>query len=136
VRLIVPFTPGGGSDVAARAMAYKLAEAWGQQVVVDNRPGAATLLGTDLAAKAPADGYTLLMASASYAINPHLVKHMPYRTLQDHAPVTQVAQQPYLLVVHPAVAARNVRSSWRWRVRGPAPSTTARPAPAAAAISH
>ncbi|HTE16667.1 MAG TPA: tripartite tricarboxylate transporter substrate binding protein [Burkholderiales bacterium] len=109
VRYIVPFPPGGGSDVAARAIAVKLSEAWGQQVVVDNRPGAATLLGTDLAAKAPPDGYTLLHASASYAINPHLQKKMPYETLKDHTPVTQAAYQPYVLVTHPSVAARNVK---------------------------
>ena len=106
VRYIVPFPAGGGSDVAARAVAIKLSDAWGQQVVVDNRPGAATLLGTDLAAKAAPDGYTLLMASSSYAINPHLQKKLPYETLKDHTPVTQVAQQPYVLVTHPALPAR------------------------------
>jgi len=109
VRFIVPFPPGGGSDVVARAVAIKLSDAWAQQVVVDNRPGAATLLGTDLAAKAPADGYTLLMASSSYAINPHLQKKMPYETLKDHAPVTQAAYQPYVFVTHPSVPARNVK---------------------------
>ena len=109
VRYIVPFPPGGGSDVVARAIAIKLSEAWHQQVVVDNRPGAATLLGTDLAAKAPPDGYTLLHASASYAINPHLQKKMPYETLKDHAPVTQAAFQPYVVVLHPSVAARSMK---------------------------
>jgi len=109
VRYIVPFPPGGGSDVVARAVALKLSDVWGQQVVVDNRPGAATLLGTDLAAKAPADGYTLLMASSSYAINPHLQQKMPYETLKDHAPVTQAAFQPYVFAVHPAVPARSVK---------------------------
>jgi len=109
VRYIVPFTPGGGSDVVARAIAIRLAQGWGQQVVVDNRPGAATLLGTDLAAKAPPDGYTLLQASASYAINPHLQKRMPYETLKDHIPVTQTAYQPYVVVAHPSVQARNMK---------------------------
>jgi len=109
VRFIVPFAPGGGSDVVARAIAYKLSETWGQQVVVDNRPGAATILGTDLAAKAPPDGYTLLLASASYSINPSLHKKLPYATLKDHIPVTQTAFQPYVLVVHPSVPARNVK---------------------------
>ena len=109
VRFIVPFAPGGGSDVVARAIAHKLSETWGQQVVVDNRPGAATILGTDLAAKAPPDGYTLLMASASYSINPYLHKHLPYETLKDHIPVTQTAFQPYLLVLHPSVPARDVK---------------------------
>lgn len=109
VRLIVPFAPGGGSDVVARAIAYKLSEAWGQQLVVDNRPGAATILGTELAAKSPPDGYTLLLASASYAINAALRKKLPYETLKDHIPVTQTAFQPYVLVVHPSVPARNVK---------------------------
>ena len=75
-------------------MAHKLSELWGQQVVVDNRPGAAMLLGTDLAAKAPADGYTLLMASASYAINPHLQKKMPYETLKDHCLISKKNSTP------------------------------------------
>jgi tripartite-type tricarboxylate transporter receptor subunit TctC len=109
VRFIVPFAPGGGSDVVARAIAVKLAESWGQQAVIDNRPGAATILGTDLAAKAPPDGYTLLLASASYAINPYLRKKLPYETLKDHTPITQTAFQPYVLVVHPSVPARNVK---------------------------
>ncbi|MGE5525429.1 MAG: tripartite tricarboxylate transporter substrate binding protein [Rhodospirillaceae bacterium] len=109
VRLIVPFAAGGGSDVVARGIAYKLTEMWGQQVVVDNRPGAATILGTDLAAKAPPDGYTLLLASASYSINPSLHKKLPYETLKDHTPVTQTAFQPYVLVVHPSVPAHNVK---------------------------
>ncbi len=109
VRFIVPFPPGGGSDVVARAIAGKLGEAWGHQVVVDNRPGAATMLGTDMAAKAPADGYTMLMASSSYAINAHLQKKLPYEPLKDHAPVTQTAMQPYVVILHPSVAARNIR---------------------------
>ena len=113
IRYIVPFPAGGGSDVTSRAVAHKLSELWGQQVVVDNRPGAAKLLSTDLAAKAPTDGYTLLMPSASYAINPYLQKKIPYETLKDHAPITQVTQQPYLLVIHPGVAARNVKECYK-----------------------
>jgi len=109
VRFIVPFAPGGGSDVVARAIALRLGETWGQQVVVDNRPGAATILGTDLAAKAAPDGYTILMASASYSINPYLQKKLPYQTLKDHVPVTQTAFQPYVLAVHPSVAAKSVK---------------------------
>lgn len=109
VRFIVPFAPGGGSDVVARALANKLSESWGQQVVVDNRPGAATILGTELAAKSPPDGYTLLLASASYSINPHLRKKLPYETLKDHIPVTQTAFQPYVLVVHPSLPTKTVK---------------------------
>ncbi len=109
IRYIVPFPPGGGSDVVARAIALKLTQSWGQQVVVDNRPGAATILGCDLAAKAPADGYTLLHASSSYAINPALQKKMPYESLKDHLAVTQATFQPYVLVVHPSLPVHDTR---------------------------
>lgn len=109
VRFIVPFAPGGGSDIVARAIAIKLAENWKQQVIIDNRPGAATILGTDLAAKAAPDGYTILLASASYSINPYLQGKLPYETLKDHIPVTQTAAQPYVLVVNPGVPAKNVK---------------------------
>ena len=109
VRFIVPFAPGGGSDIVARAIAIKLSENWKHQVVIDNRPGAATMLGTDMAAKAAPDGYTILLASASYSINPFLQRKLPYETLKDHIPVTQTAAQPYVIVVNPGIAARNVR---------------------------
>jgi len=109
VRFVVPFAPGGGSDVVARAIANKLSSMWERQVVVDNRPGAATVVGTDLVAKSPPDGYTLLLASTSYAINPYLHRKLPYETLTDHTAITQTAFQPYVLVVHPSLPARNVK---------------------------
>lgn len=110
VRAIVPYAPGGGTDIMARSVAQKLSAAWGQQVVVDNRGGGATIIGTDLAAKAPPDGYTLLITSTSFVINPTTQSRLPYDTLRDFEPVTQLAFQPYVLVVHPGVAARDVKS--------------------------
>jgi tripartite-type tricarboxylate transporter receptor subunit TctC len=109
VRLIVPFAPGGGTDVVARAIAPRLSEMWSQQVVVDNRGGASTIIGTDLAAKAPPDGYTLLMGTTTLAINPSLRRKLPYDTLKDLEPVTQAAFQAYVLAVHPSVPARDVK---------------------------
>ena len=108
IRYVVGFAPGGGTDIVARAISVKLTEAWGQQVVVDNRPGAGTIIGTDIVAKSPADGYTILHASASFSINPSLQKKLPYDP-KDLVAVMQSAMQPYVFVVHPTVPARNVK---------------------------
>ena len=108
IRYVVGFAPGGGPDIVARAIAVKLSEAWGQQVVVDNRPGAGTIIGTDIVAKSPADGYTLLHASASFGINPSLQTKLPYDP-KDLVAVMQTATQPYVFVVHPTVAVKNVK---------------------------
>ena len=109
IRLIVPFAPGGGTDITARTIAQKLSERWGQQVVVDNRPGANGTIGLDLAAHAPADGYTLTMISASHTVNVSLIRKLPYNLPGDFAPITQATSQPYALVVHPSVPAKSVR---------------------------
>lgn len=110
IRMVVPFTPAGTTDILARIVAQKLSEAWGQQVVVDNRPGAGGNLGSDIVAKAPADGYTLLMATvSSHGINPTLYKKIPYDAVKDFQPVTLVALVPNMLVVHPDVKATNVQ---------------------------
>ena len=109
VRAIVPYAPGGGTDIIARALAQKLSAAWNQQVVVDNRGGGATIVGTDLAAKAPPDGYTLLVTSTSFVINPTVQARLPYDTLKDFQPITQIAFQPYVLVLNPGVPARDVK---------------------------
>ena len=109
IRMMVPFSPGGASDTAARVVGQKLSERLGQQVVVDNRPGAGGAIGTELAVKAPADGYNLLMGSSTeIAINPHLYKKLAYDTQRDFAPVTHVASTPLLIVVHPSLPAKNV----------------------------
>jgi tripartite-type tricarboxylate transporter receptor subunit TctC len=110
VRLIVTYTAGGPADIAARALAQKLAEFWGQQVVVDNRAGAGGIIGTELVAKAAPDGYTLLHGTAAgLIINPLLVKKLPYDTLRDFAPVSMVVIVPQLLVTNPAVPASTLK---------------------------
>ena len=109
MRLRVPFAPGGATDVLARLIGQKLTEAWGQQVVVENRPGAGTVIGTDLVAKSPPDGYTLLMVSTSTVTAPTLVPKLPYDTLRDLAPVIQLVSSPNVLAVHPSLPAKSVQ---------------------------
>jgi tripartite-type tricarboxylate transporter receptor subunit TctC len=103
IRLIVPFGAGGGSDYVGRLVAQKLTEQMGQTVVVENRPGAASLLGTELAARAAPDGYTLLLADSGFTINPAFYKNTKYDPLRDFDPITVVAETPYLLVVNPSL---------------------------------
>ena len=110
IRLIVPYTPGGTADLLARTVGQKMAESFGQQVIIDNRPGAGGNLGADLAAKAAPDGYTLLMGTvATHAINPHLYPNLPYDAAKDFAPIILLATLPNLLVVNPSLAATNVK---------------------------
>jgi tripartite-type tricarboxylate transporter receptor subunit TctC len=108
VRLMVPFAPGGANDVVARIVAVRLSESLGQPVVVDNRGGAGGTIGADIVAKAPPDGHTLLIASMGLAVNAVLYPKLPYDTLKDLAPVTLVGEQPNIVVVHPAVAAKSM----------------------------
>ncbi|MEO8013936.1 tripartite tricarboxylate transporter substrate binding protein [Polaromonas sp.] len=109
VRLVVPFSPGGSTDVVARMIGQKLAVLWGQPVIVENRAGAGGNLGADMVAKSPADGYTLLMASGSITINPHIYKNMPFDTRKDLAPITNVASGPMLLVVPDRAPVKSVK---------------------------
>jgi tripartite-type tricarboxylate transporter receptor subunit TctC len=109
IRFVVPFAPGGGTDIIARIVAQQLHEALGQPVVVDNRGGAGSTLGTDIVAKAPADGYTMLLGNISLAFNAWLYKKLPYNALKDLAPVTMVAVQPNIVVVHPSVPAKTIK---------------------------
>jgi tripartite-type tricarboxylate transporter receptor subunit TctC len=109
VRFIVPFAAGGGVDIVARAVAGRLGEIFGQQVIVDNRGGGGTIIGTELGARAAPDGYTLLFGSTTLAINPSLRTKLPYDTLKDLVPVTQASFQAYVLAVHPSVPAKNVK---------------------------
>jgi tripartite-type tricarboxylate transporter receptor subunit TctC len=109
MRLIVPFAPGGGTDITARTIAQKLTERWGQQVIADNRPGANGTIGADLIAKAAPDGYTFGMISSSHSVNPSLMKKLSYDLVQDLAPITQATSQPYALVVHPSLPARSMK---------------------------
>jgi tripartite-type tricarboxylate transporter receptor subunit TctC len=109
IRFIVPFPPGGGNDIVGRIVAIKLGEGLGQQVVIDNRGGAGGTIGTDITAKAPADGYTMLVNNISLAVNHTLFKKLPYDTLRDLAPIALIGRQPNIVVVHPGVSARSMR---------------------------
>ncbi|MBI3069462.1 MAG: tripartite tricarboxylate transporter substrate binding protein [Betaproteobacteria bacterium] len=109
IRLIVPFSAGGPTDAIARIVAQKLSESVGQQVIVDNRPGANAIIGTELGAKSAADGYTLVMVAFPHAVNPSLHRKLPYDTLNDFAAVTLATSGPMLLAVHPSVPATDVR---------------------------
>jgi tripartite-type tricarboxylate transporter receptor subunit TctC len=108
IRFIVPFAPGGGTDITARIISQKLTESWRQMVVVDNRSGASGNIGMNLAAKSAADGYTIALVSATHSLNTATHRKLPYDLVTDFAPVTQVTSQPYILVVHPAVAAKSI----------------------------
>ena len=105
VRLVVPFTAGGSTDIVGRTVGQKLAELWGQPVVVDNRPGGSTVIGTDIAAKAPPDGYTLLVTPAPFAIVPGLIAKLPYDPAKDFEPITLINTTPLVVIVNPGVPA-------------------------------
>jgi tripartite-type tricarboxylate transporter receptor subunit TctC len=110
IRMVVPFTPGGTTDILARTVGQKLGEAWGQPVVVDNRPGAGGNIGSELVAKAPPDGYTLLMGTIStHAINASLYRRLPFDPTRDFAPVSRVGTLPNILIVHPSVPVKSVK---------------------------
>ena len=109
VRIVVGFTPGGGVDINARLLAPKLGEALGQQVLVDNRPGAGTNIANELVAKAPADGYTLLMNTAAIAINMTLYRKVNFDAVKDFAPISIFSQAPNMLTVHPSLPVKNVK---------------------------
>jgi len=109
VRIVVGFPAGGATDVVARAVGQRLNEAFGQTVIVDNRPGAASNIGAEAVARAPADGYTLLMGSISLAINPSLYAKLPYNALTDFAAVIQVTHTPFMLCVHPSMPVKSAK---------------------------
>jgi tripartite-type tricarboxylate transporter receptor subunit TctC len=108
VRIVTPFAPGGGTDVFARIIAHRLTEVLGQQFIVDNRPGAGSTLGTELVAKAPPDGYTFLMTSASFSFNPGLYPKLRYDSIKDFTPVSQVVRVPHVIVVLPSFPAKTL----------------------------
>jgi len=109
VRVIVPWPPGGANDVVARIVAQRMTEQFGQQVIVENRGGASGTIGSDLVAKGPADGYTVMVHSATHVANPHLYKKLPYDTLRDFIGVTPLAVQVGMLVVHPSLPVKSVK---------------------------
>ena len=110
IRIVVQFTPGTSTDIIGRLVGQKLTEAWGQPVVVDNRPGAGAIIGTEAAAKAPADGYTLVMAvSSAFGINPGLVPNLPYDVMRDFSLITNVVLTPQTLIVPAASPVKSVK---------------------------
>ena len=109
LRIVVPFPAGGSFDVVARIMSKKLTEAWGQQFVVDNRAGAAGILAAEITARAVPDGHTLFFVSSSFSMQPSATPNLPYDIQRDFTPVTLAVSSPYVLVLHPSVAAHNVK---------------------------
>jgi len=109
VRIVAPYVPGGAVDIAARTLADLLAERWGSPVIVENRTGAATAIGTNAVATATADGHTLLLTATPFLVNPTLQPTLPYDTLRDFAGISMVVEQPVALVAHPSVRANTLR---------------------------
>ena len=109
IRVVVPFPPGGGTDYMGRVVMQKVGESLGTTVVIDNRGGAGSSIGTEIVARSPADGYTVLIISGAHAINPSIYAKLPYDSVRDFAPVTMFASGPALLVVHPTVPAKSVK---------------------------
>jgi tripartite-type tricarboxylate transporter receptor subunit TctC len=109
VRLVVPFAPGGSTDIIGRVIAQKLNEMWGQPVLVDNRAGGSTVIGTDAVAKSPPDGHTLLVTPAPFTIVPSLTQKLPYDPQKDFEPITLINTTPLVVVVHPGVPARSIK---------------------------
>ena len=108
IKIVVPFGPGGFTDVVARIIQKELAPSIGQPVIIENRPGAGSTIGTDAVAKSKPDGYTLAMISTTHVISPHLYKAMPYDPIKDFAPIMKLGEGPYVLVVHPSLGVKNV----------------------------
>ncbi|MBC5784763.1 tripartite tricarboxylate transporter substrate binding protein [Ramlibacter sp. USB13] len=109
VKLVVPFAPGGFTDVVARILGQKLSQSLGQQFVIENKPGAGSTIGSDLVAKSPPDGYTLLMVSSTHVISPWIYKSLPYDPVKSFTVVGKLVDSPYVLLVHPKVQAKNVQ---------------------------
>ncbi|MFH1602706.1 MAG: tripartite tricarboxylate transporter substrate-binding protein, partial [Pseudomonadota bacterium] len=109
IRFITPFAPGGSTSIVARLIGQKLTESWGQPVIVDNRPGGNTIIGTEALAKSPPDGYTIIVVLNTHVINPSLIANLPYDTIKDFAPVATVVSAEHVLVINPSVPANNLQ---------------------------
>src|SRR3982074_3552787 len=109
IRIIVPYPPGGSVDVLGRVLAQRMQENWGQTVIVENRPGAGTMIGTAAVAKADPDGYTLLVAVSAHTTNPAFHAAMQYDSIKDFAPIALLARTPVVLYAHPSLPATNVK---------------------------
>ncbi len=109
IRMVVPYPPGGNTDVFARLIAQRLTQSWGQQVVVDNRAGGNTLIGTEMVARAIPDGYTIMVTTLTFTVSPSLYKKLPYDTIKDFTPITLAVSLPNVLVVNPSVPAKTLK---------------------------
>jgi tripartite-type tricarboxylate transporter receptor subunit TctC len=109
IRMISPFAPGGGNDILCRTIAQKLTENLKQQIIVENRPGANGIIGTEAAARSAPDGYTIVLVPSGHAVNASLHRKLPYDSIRDFTPITLVGESPLILAVHPSVPARNVK---------------------------
>jgi tripartite-type tricarboxylate transporter receptor subunit TctC len=109
IRFIIPTSPGGASDVLGRLLAQRMTDTFGQQVIADNRAGASNTIGVNIIAKAPPDGYTVGISAASLAVNPSIIRKMPYDTLTEIAPVSRIAEGPFMILLHPSVPAKTVK---------------------------
>jgi tripartite-type tricarboxylate transporter receptor subunit TctC len=130
VRIIVPFPPGGAADTLARIYGQRMAEDWGKPVVVENRPGAGGIIGTEALAKSAPDGYSLIVVTVGHAVNASLMPKLPYDTATDFSPVALLATLPSLVVVNPALPAKDVKDLIALAKAKPAASPTRRRAPA------
>lgn len=119
IRLVIPFAAGGTADTVGRIVSDRLAAGLGQPVVLDNRPGANTIVGSEIVAKATPDGHTLVVVAAGFAVNPSIVKKLPYDSARDFAPVGLVGRGPYLLIVHPSVPAKTLPELIAWAKQKP-----------------
>lgn len=127
IRLVVPFSPGGGTDLIARTLAVEMAKELGQPVVVENKPGAGTIIGTDMVAKSAPDGYTLVVSSIAHSVNPSIMAKMPYSTEKDFTPVTMIATSPNILVVRPDSPYKSVKDLLTAAAANPGALTYASP---------
>ena len=109
IRMVVPFAAGGNTDIIARIVSPEMSKQLGQQIVIDNRGGGGSVIGSEIAAKSPPDGYTLLMVSAAHVINPAMIKKLPYDSIRDFAAISVVADVPTAFVIHPALPVKNVK---------------------------
>ncbi len=109
IRMVIPFAPGGNTDIIGRVFVPKMAEIIGQQIIIDNRGGAGSVIGTEIVMRSPPDGYTLLLASAAHTINPAMIKKLPYDSVKDFTPISVVADVPTAFVIHPSLPSKNLK---------------------------
>ena len=124
IKIVVPFGPGGFTDVVARILGVKLSESLGQPVVIENKPGAGSMIGSDQVAKSAPDGHTLLIVSSTHVISPWIYKSVPYDPIKAFTPVTKLVDSPYVLLTNPKVPPKTSKSSLPWPKHNPTASIT------------